>query len=225
MTSLDAGSAAQFPPSQITTRAGRARVGRRDGPTDFQALVGHCEFQSPDSALLVALLPEVVHVQSSGRLHSLVHLLSDEWQTDRPARDMVLTRLMEVLLLEALRTASQPQASPGLLRGLADPNLAGALRVMHLQPDIAWTVGRLATKAAMSRSTFFARFSQSVGVAPMAYLLNWRMAIAKSLLRQRQANVAEVAERVGYGSASAFSIAFSRHTGMAPGRYARAPEA
>jgi AraC-like DNA-binding protein len=84
-----------------------------------------------------------------------------------------------------------------------------------------WTVAQLAKEAALSRSAFFERFSRAVGVAPMEYLLAWRMALAKNLLRRKEGGVAEVAERVGYGSASAFSVAFTRHVGLPPTRYAR----
>ena len=55
----------------------------------------------------------------------------------------------------------------------------------------------------------------------MEYLLAWRMALAKELLRREEIGIAEVAERVGYGSASTFSTAFSRYVGLPPGRYAR----
>jgi transcriptional regulator GlxA family with amidase domain len=108
------------------------------------------------------------------------------------------------------------------VRGLADPRLATALRRIHEHPAEAWTVVRMAHEAALSRSAFFERFSRVVGVAPMEYLLTWRMALARQLLRRENAGVASVAEQVGYGSASAFSVAFARHVGQPPARYARA---
>jgi AraC-like DNA-binding protein len=80
---------------------------------------------------------------------------------------------------------------------------------------------QLANKAALSRSAFFERFRSAVGMPPMEYLLAWRMAIAKDLLRREECGIAEVAERVGYGSASTFSTAFSRHVGQPPSHYAR----
>jgi len=85
----------------------------------------------------------------------------------------------------------------------------------------AWTVALLARTTALSRSAFFERFTRTVGLPPMEYLLAWRMAVAKDLLRREDLALAEVAERVGYGSASTFSTAFSRHVGRSPGRYAR----
>ena len=83
-----------------------------------------------------------------------------------------------------------------------------------------WLRESLAREAALSRSTFFERFNRSIGMTPMAYLLAWRMALAKDLLRRGAGSVAEVAERVGYSSASAFSVAFSRHVGRSPTRFA-----
>jgi AraC-like DNA-binding protein len=133
----------------------------------------------------------------------------------------VLGRLIEVLLIEALRSAPGEGAPPGLLRALADTRLAAAMRHMHGDPARAWTVPELAKAAALSRSAFFERFSRAVGLPPMEYLLAWRMAMARDLLSRRGLAVAEVAERVGYSSASTFSTAFSRHVGQAPGRYAR----
>ena len=85
----------------------------------------------------------------------------------------------------------------------------------------SWTVAQLAKTAGLSRSAFFDRFTRTVGLPPMEYLLGWRMAVAKDLLRRHDVSVGEVAERVGYGSASTFSTAFSRHVGVPPGRYAR----
>jgi len=197
------------------------RVGSPDAPVDVRMLVGHCSFGSPDASLLVSLLPRFVHVRGEQRLANLVQLVRDESREQRPARDVVLARLLEVLLIEALRSTSGTNASPGLVRGLADPRLSAALRVMHKRPAHDWTVVELAKEAALSRSTFFERFSRAVGVAPMQYLLGWRMALAKDFLRRREGGVAEVAERVGYSSASTFSVAFTRYVGRPPTQYAR----
>jgi len=151
----------------------------------------------------------------------LLSLVNEETRADRPGREVVLARLLEVLLIEALRSTTGPTAPSGLLRGLADERVATALRRMHQQPTVPWTVAALAREAGLSRSTFFERFRREVGVAPMAYLLAWRIALAKDLLGREGAGVAEVAERVGYGSASTFSTAFARHVGRPPIHYAR----
>ena len=208
-------------PERIETSPGVFRLGSAGEPPNAQMLVGHCAFGSDDADLLVSLLPQLVHVRGQGRLTTLVELVNEEWQSDRPGRDVVVARLLEVLLIEALRSTAGPAAPPGLLRGLADHRLAVALRQMHDRPRQAWTVVELAREAALSRSTFFERFRREVGVTPMEYLLSWRMALAKDLLRRERAGVAQVAERVGYSSASTFSTAFARHVGMPPILYAR----
>jgi len=200
---------------------GEFRSGVQDGPADVRLLVGHCEFGSPDAGLLVSLLPQLVHVHGEQRLATLVQLVSDEARAQRPGREVVLAHLLEVLLIEALRSSAGTAASPGLIRGLADERLALAIRRMHENMTRAWTVAELAKEAALSRSAFFERFTRAVGVAPMEYLLRWRMGLAKNLLRRREGSVGEVAERVGYGSASAFSVAFTRHVGAPPAQYAR----
>jgi len=215
------------PPSQdlatspVALPDGEFRLGIQSGPPDVRLLVGYCVFGSPDAGLLVSLLPQLVHVRGEKRLGILVQLLVEESRELRPARDVILARLLEVLLIEALRSTAGTAASPGLVRGLADGRLAAALRGMHESPARPWTVAQLAKKAALSRSSFFERFSRAVGVAPMEYLLAWRMALAKNLLRRRECNIAEVAVRAGYSSASTFSVAFTRYVGQPPARYAR----
>jgi AraC-like DNA-binding protein len=200
---------------------GHFRVGCQDGPADLRMRIGHCSFGSPNADLLVSLLPQVVLARGQSRLLTLMQLVSDETRAQRPARELVLERLLEVLLIEALRCGAGTTASPGLSRGLADERLAAALCALHARPHYPWTVAKLAAEAALSRSAFFARFNRTVGLPPMRYLLAWRMALAKRLLRERELGMDQVAERVGYGSASAFSVAFARYSGVAPARYAR----
>ena len=209
----------ETPPAALPN--GEFRVGQQSGPADARWLVGYCVFGSPDAALLVPLLPQLVHVRGERRLTALVELVGEESRARRPARDVVLQRLLEVLLIEALRSAAGTLASPGLVRGLADERLAAAIRRMHELPSRPWTIAQLAKEAALSRSAFFERFSRTVGMPPMEYLLAWRMALAKSLLRRREGSIAQVAQRVGYSSASTFTIAFTRHVGLPPARYAR----
>ncbi len=205
----------------IRSMPGGARVGDPNGTVDARLLVGHCEFGSPDAALLVSLLPKWLLVRREGRLSTLVQLLGDESRADRPARDIVLSRLLEVLLIEALRSSDSTAASAGLVQGLSDVRLARALRSMHEQPAKPWTVGDLAQEAGMSRSAFFERFSGAIGVTPMEYLLAWRMALAKQMLRADEWAMSEIAERVGYSSVSTFGVAFTRRVGVPPGRYAK----
>jgi AraC-like DNA-binding protein len=209
----------QTPP--VALGNGEFRIGDEKAPIDLRMLAGHCSFDSPDASLLVSLLPQFVHVRGEQRLATFVQFVREESREQRPAREVVLARLLEVLLIEALRSTAGTHASPGLVRGLADTRLAAAIRAMHARPMHDWTVAELAYEAALSRSTFFERFGRMVGVAPMEYLLAWRMALAKDLLRRNAGGVAEIAERVGYNSASTFSTAFTRHVGRSPTQYAR----
>ncbi len=208
-------------PHAAAAAAAEIRHGRQDGPPSVRILGGYFVFDSEDSGLLVSLLPKQVHVRGVARLSALVGLLIEEAALARAGRDLVLTRLVEILLVEALRLAQAPDAPAGLLRGLGDVRLAEAIRQIHASPAHPWTTAQLAREAALSRSAFFDRFTRHVGVPPMEYLLAWRMALAKDLLRRQEMGIAEVAERVGYGSASTFSTAFSRYAGQPPGRYAR----
>jgi len=212
-------------PKVTPSPKGEVRHGTRGGPPDVRLLGGYFVFDSPDADLMVSLLPALVHVRGVERLSVLVRLVGDETSEQRSGRDLVLTRLVELLLIEALRSTSSDDAPPGLLRGLADARLAPAIRQMHGHLTRPWTVAQLAKSAALSRSAFFDRFTRTVGLPPMEYLLDWRMAVARRLLRRGELAVSEVAERVGYSSSSTFSTAFSRHVGQSPGRYARASQA
>jgi AraC-like DNA-binding protein len=193
----------QFDPKLMAESMAEVRHGTRGGRPDVRILGGYFAFDSPDHALLVSLLPALFHLRGVERLTVLVRLVAEESSGRRSGRELVLSRLVEVLLIEALRSTPGQDAPPGLLRGLADARLAPALRQMHAQLARSWTVPQLAKAAALSRSTFFERF-------------------AKNLLRRHDLGIDEVAERVGYASASTFSTAFSRHVGSPPGRYARA---
>lgn len=204
------------------------RHGDAKGEPDLRLLGGYFEFGSPDAALLVSLLPALLHVRGVPRLALLVGQVGEESRTRRPGRELVMARFVELMLIEALRSAVEEQrdgsegaAPPGLLRGLADTRLAQSLRALHARPGKSWTVAELAAEAALSRSAFYERFSKALGLAPMEYLLAWRMALAKELLRAGALSVQQVAEQVGYGSASSFSTAFSRAVGVAPGRFSK----
>lgn len=219
-SSIDPTPAANVDTMPVEVRPNVFRLGDPQADPDVRMLIGYCAFGSTDAALLVTLLPALVHARGEDRLTTLVQLAAEESRASRPARDVVLARLMEVLFIEALRSAG-PHAPSGLLRGLGDERVAIAIRRMHEQPTAPWTIASLAKEAAMSRSAFFVRFRQAVGTAPMDYLLHWRMVLAKDLLHRREGSVAEIARRVGYGSASTFSVAFTRHVGLPPSIYAR----
>jgi AraC-like DNA-binding protein len=224
LSSLEPTTPVHVDPKLTPVPTGEVRHGRQSGPPDVRLLGGGFLFDAPDSALLVSLLPAMLHLRDAERLSTLVRLLGAESREERPGRDLVLSRLVEIMLIETLRSAPGEDAPPGLIRGLGDARLAAAIRAIHGDPARPWTVVELARTAALSRSAFFDRFTSAIGVAPMEYVLAWRMALAKDLLRRGGTALSDVAERVGYGSASTFSTAFSRHVGEAPGRFARAAQ-
>ena len=207
------------PQREAASAAGEVRHGREDGPPDVRLLGGWFQFDAPDPGLVATLLPSMLHVRGVPRLSLLVQLLREEADARHPGRDIALARLADLLLVESLRATPAEHAPAGLLRGLADARIAPALQELHAQPAHPWTSEQLAKAAALSRSAFFDRFTRTVGVAPMEYLLAWRMALAKDLLRNDNLGIHAVAERVGYASAAAFSTAFSRHVGVPPSRY------
>lgn len=213
--------AVHIDPKIVPGGNGERRHGDMNGAPDMRSLGGAFMFDGADLGLLVSLLPQVVHVKGSERLAQLVRMVGDEYENQQPGNEFMLSHLAAMLLIEAMRWTTTGAAPPGLLRGLGDARLAPALKKLHANVERAWTVGQMADVAALSRSAFFERFTRLVGIAPMEYLQSWRMEIAKGLLRHEGLAVAIVAERVGYGSASTFSVAFSRHVGQSPSRFAR----
>jgi len=206
------------------------RHGTRSGPPSMRQLGGYFRFDRANADLVVELLPAYVLIRrgerGSARIRRVIELIADEATELRDGRDLILERLVEVLLVEALRfrPPDAERRERGLLAGLADPALARALRLVHGDVARPWTVAELARTAGMSRAVFAERFARKVGVPPMEYVLEWRIAIAKDLLLRERQPLAEVATRVGYGSASAFSTAFTRRVGCAPSTFKRLPD-
>jgi AraC-like DNA-binding protein len=221
LSGFDTAPPVHMDPHAIAGRTTELRYGDPQGYPDMRSLGGSFQFDSADSSLLVSLLPRVLHIRGSTRLSRLVAMVGEESGSPQPGSEFMLGRLVEVMLVEAMRQATAGRAPPGLLQGLGDARLAPALKQLHARVAHPWTVGELAKTAAMSRSAFSERFTQRVGMAPMEYLQAWRMEIAKQLLRGERMPVSAVAERVGYGSTSAFTAAFSRRVGQSPARFAQ----
>jgi AraC-like DNA-binding protein len=207
------------------------RHGDQDGEPDFVSLGGTFRIERVNAPLLLALLPDVIHIRASegraSRLGRVIELIMDECASEDPGREMILQRLLEVLLVEALRWRGiDPNAvRTGLLNGMRDPALARVLRSMHADVRAGWTVAELAGVAGMSRSAFAARFQATLGCGPIEYLARWRMALAKDALTQGVKTLDHIADEIGYESASAFSTAFRKRLGCSPGRFARSPDA
>ncbi|MGX1305504.1 AraC-like DNA-binding protein [Amorphus suaedae] len=208
-------------------RGEAVRHGEPDGAPDFVAMGGSFSLERVNAPLLLALLPDLIHIRAaegrSTRFGRLIELLSDECVASDPGRDLIIQRLLEALLVEALRWSfvGGDAASAGMLNGLRDPALARALRAIHADVRSRWTVAGLARIAGMSRSGFAARFSEAVGCSPIEYLARWRIAIAKDALTHGAKTLDRIADDIGYESASAFSTAFRKRIGCSPGTFAR----
>jgi len=212
----------------LACQASGAWFGDQDLEADFKQLGGYFQLDSLNRSLLGGLLPTFVYIQASDpaaeRLKRTIDLIVEEALADRPGRDLVVDRLIEVLLVEALRFRTERVdaiGQPGLLVGLADPLLARALRRLHNNVAHPWSVEELAREAGLSRSAFSERFSHKVGVPPMQYLIDWRIALAKAMLQRDAPPLEAVAAAIGYQSASAFSTAFRREVGSPPSHFAR----
>ncbi len=208
-------------------RRSPVRHGDQEGDTDFESLGGTFQIEQANAPLLLALLPRILHIPASegrtGKLNRMIELIMEECHGCEPGKDMMLQRMLEVLLIEALRGRefSAGGARAGLIRGMRDPALARALQAMHSNVRTHWTVAGLAKIAGMSRSAFAARFSEVLGCGPIEYLTRWRMALAKDALMRGAKTLDGIADEIGYESASAFSTAFRKRLGCSPGKFAR----
>lgn len=203
------------------------RHGEHEGEADFIALGGTFRIEAANAPLLLALLPRMIHVPPSEgrsvRLGRLIDIIAEECDGDEPGKDMILQRMLEVLLIEALRSqgTTMGKDSAGLLHGMRDPALAKVLAAMHADVRADWTVAGLAGIAGQSRSGFAARFGAVLGCGPIEYLARWRMALAKDALLRGAKTLDRIADDIGYESASAFSTAFRKRLGCPPGQFAR----
>ncbi|MEV5538136.1 AraC family transcriptional regulator [Saccharopolyspora shandongensis] len=176
------------------------------------------------SERLLEALPKVAVIPREPEFAPLLDLLAAEVDSEEPGQQVILDRLLDLLLVRALRSwFAQPEAEPPPgYRALADPRIGHALRLMHERPDHPWTVAALGAEAGMSRAVFARRFAELVGQPPLRYLTEWRMALAADMLRAPGATVASVARKVGYADGFAFSNAFKRVRDMPPSDLVRA---
>ncbi|RKH32816.1 AraC family transcriptional regulator [Corallococcus praedator] len=181
---------------------------------------------SPSTRLFDAL-PRLIHIAADDTattpsLASTVQLLIAESASSSPGATVVMSRLADILLVQAIRAhIAGNQCQEHGLRALADPPIAKALSLIHERPTEPWTVERLATAVALSRSGFAARFNALVGEPPLEYLARWRMTKAAQLLRESTLPLSDVATASGYQSETSFNRAFKRWGGSAPGAYRR----
>jgi AraC-like DNA-binding protein len=194
------------------------------GGAPVRLLCGTVRFDHPAAGQLVDLLPRVIVADSLDGLQvewmqSTLRMIVAEARELRPGGEAVITRLADVLVIQAIRSWIERDATArtGWLAALRDPQVGRALTLIHRDPARDWTVAALADAVAMSRSAFSARFTQLAGEPPMHYVTRWRMQVARTALRDGNATLAELALQLGYGSEAAFSRAFKRLVGKSPG--------
>lgn len=204
-------------------------VFRHGGGGALTSLIGgRFEIDSGARDVLFDALPPFIHIRGDGGnpvpwLDQTLQFISSEMASGQPGASTVVSRLVDILLVQAVRShlSEQDTGMRGWLRALVDPKIGHALSLIHAEPHAPWTVRALAERVAMSRSSFSARFRALVEEPPLTYVTRWRMAKASRLLHAGTATVGEVAAQVGYDAEAAFSKAFKRWNGMAPGAYRR----
>jgi AraC-like DNA-binding protein len=220
------------PPVPLERAAGSFEWGlhavlRHGGGGDATSLLcGAFEFESPQARSFLRVLPDWIRVRKDAHrgnewLDSTARFLTRETQEPEMGAAMIVTSLIDVLFVQAVRTwlKQQPPGTGGWLGALRDPSIGAALGLIHQAPEKQWTVPALSAAVGLSRSPFAAKFTALVGQSPMAYLKRWRLQLAATLLRQQAVALSNVAERVGYESTPAFSRAFTRLFGVSPGQY------
>lgn len=191
-------------------------------------ICGAVRFEHPAARDLVELLPSLIHVHTwntphADWMHSTLRLMAAEAASRQPGGETIVTRLADILVIQAIRTwlLEHPESREGWLGALHDERIGPALLQIHRRPEADWTVASLADVVSMSRSAFSARFTELVGMPAMHYLARWRMHVAGSWLRSGDVTAAECGARLGYRSEAAFNRAFKRVMGVPPGAWQR----
>lgn len=194
------------------------RTWTHDGGGSARMLIGSYENAGEIGARLLDALPRLVVLRRDMWDCPLLPVLDEEIGHNGPAQRVVLDRLLDLLVVAALRAwFARPEAkAPGWYRAQGDPVVGRALKLLHNNPAHPWTVAELAARAGVSRAALARRFAELVGEPPMTYLTGWRLALAADLLREPETTVGAVARRVGYGTPFALSTAFKRMHGVSP---------
>lgn len=187
-------------------------------------LTGTYEMHSEVGDRLLRSLPDLVVLRGGTADLPVIELLNQEIGKEEPGQGAVLDRLLDLLAIAVLRAwFARPEADvPAWYRAYGDPVVGPAIRTIQNEPGQQWTVASLADAVGVSRATLARRFTELVGVPPMTYLTEWRIAVAADLLRHEGMTIGAVASRVGYGSPFALSTAFKRIQGVSPAQYRRA---
>lgn len=203
-------------------RARHAQMGPGDNPQATVFLCGAYQFSGDVGSGLLDALPQVMTLSAADDdpLRDVITLLSRELVRNELAQQIVLDRLLDLLLVLAIRSEfRRSTTAPRWYRASADPRLSAALQAMHENAAHPWTVPELAALSGLSRSAFARVFHEALGQAPMQYLTDWRMTIARDHLRADELTLPQIADAIGYGSPFAFAAAFRRHHAEPPGTW------
>ena len=209
-------------PEEFRTR--HAQAGSGDNPRAAAFLCGAYRFSGDVGSGLLDALPPVMTLSPSidDPLRDVITLLSRELAGTEPAQQIVLDRLLDLLLVLAIRSDFRHSpTAPRWYRASGDARLSAALQAMHEDPARPWTVPELADISGLSRAAFARAFRAALGRAPMQYLTEWRMTLARDHLRAGDLTLAQIADAAGYGSPFAFAAAFRRHHADPPGTWRR----
>jgi AraC-like DNA-binding protein len=213
---------------EVSDRYEILRHGGGGAPTTL--ICGAVRFDHPAARNLVDILPPLLHVEAASSpelewMQSTLRLMAAEAKELRPGGEAIITRLGDILVVQAIRSwiETDPASKSGWLGALQDRQIGRAISLIHRDPARDWTVAALADELAMSRSAFAARFTELVDEPAMQYVTRWRMQVAVNALREEGATVAELASRLGYRSEAAFARAFKRVIGVPPGAIKREP--
>jgi len=213
---------------QASPGGGLARIVHGGGGDRTRFICGYVACDSRLCRPLIAALPRMLRVPLGGRAsaswmaRSLQHA-AEESRAPSAGSDAVLTKLSELLFVEALRAYLEavPEQERSWLAGLRDPQVSRVLGLMHAEPARQWTVNDLGREAGLSRSALAERFALLIGEPPMQYLTRWRLALGARALKEGSEPVIHVAQQVGYESEAAFNRAFKREFGMPPAAWRR----
>jgi AraC-like DNA-binding protein len=224
------------PDQRCTAANGRDPSNMRDFDTrrwgnspsgQTEILTGTYNLEGEVSRRLLDALPSHLVLRHEHWQTPLVALLADEMTRNEPGQDAVLDRLLDLVLIDVVRThfAQQPADAPGWYRAQQDPDIAKAVRLLQDDPGRHWDLHVLASELNLSRSTLARRFSTIVGQPPMEFLTQWRLTLAADLMLDPTETIASVANKVGYTSPYALSTAFKRVRGVRPGAHRHAQRA
>jgi AraC-like DNA-binding protein len=197
------------------------------GGEETHIVCGEFSFAGILAPKLLKVLPPLIHIEAQrGRplewLRLTSHFLVEETRHPRPGSAIMITRLLDLLFIQAVREwGAKSRKHLGWLSGLSDPSVGRALSAMHEEPAKRWTVEDLAALAGLSRSAFATRFLEVVGQTPLKYLAAWRLDLAAEHLRTGNTRIGEIAASVGYGSEAALTRAFKAQFETTPALFRR----